>query len=543
MLRALSRHWRALGELFVIMSLAAIIWLVIQRTGTCDRFIAWLAVNPDYEIDSLILGGQLAAIGAAIFTWRRYRELRIANSARDTAEQRFHKLAYHDPLTGLFNRRALNERLSGISSAKGGEPLALVLLDLDRFKAVNDLHGHLAGDRLLRLVGDRLQFLLGSREIAYRLGGDELAVVIKLTSLNDRTPRRLARRIVNSLAEPFNDQGLVHHIGASAGIAVYPLDAADGDALIRSADVALYRAKKGGGNQCRSYEQAMDDRSRQRFELEQELRQSIRDDEFQPFYQPLVCLESGAVTGFEMLARWIRTDGVQIGPDLFIPIAEECGLINELFLVLLEKACGDARDWDPKLTIAMNLSSVQLKDPFLSEKILKTLVRHGFPPQRLSIEITENAIIADEVNARRTMESLKNLGMQIALDDFGTGYSSLHHLRILPFDKIKIDKSFIRNLGEDTEGVKIVKAIVSLAASLELPILAEGIESAEVAALLQTMGCNHGQGYHFGRAVPAAMIDRNLAELALQGEWAVTPPETTAWPRPTPQAPRRAVPG
>ncbi len=400
----------------------------------------------------------------------------------------------------------MNRHCSGEASPHA----ALIFIDLDRFKPVNDLHGHVVGDRLLRLVADRMRIDLGSAHTAYRLGGDEFAIVVDMTHAIDVTPQTVARHMVQTLAEPFDDHGLVHHIGASAGIALFPSDADNPDALTRAADVALYRAKDAGRGQHRSYETAMDDRIKRRAVLEQEIRAGVAARAFCPFYQPLVDLSTGITIGFELLARWDRLDGKYVGPDQFIPIAEESGLINDLMLGLLDKAFVEARDWDPSLTIAINISPSQLKDPWLSQKLLGALARHGFAPPRLAIEITENAIIEDEENARRTIESFKNQGMRIGLDDFGTGYASLHHLRALPFDKIKIDRSFVMNLGEDQEAMKIVKAIVGLAKSLELPVVAEGVESAAVATILKEMGCEQAQGFHFGRPVSGDIVTRKL---------------------------------
>ncbi len=509
--RARWRSWTsAKRDTVVAIISAVIVWVGIERTETCDRFFEWVAENPDYEADSVILAFLLISFGITFCAWRRYREMVTANHARDLAERHVHTLAYHDPVTGLLNRRALNEKLVTLTSRDAAHPCGLIFVDLDRFKSVNDVHGHVAGDRLLRLVAERLACCVGERGALFRLGGDEFAISVELAGEDDPIVRNIARQVVQHSALPFEDEGLVHHIGASAGIAQFPGDADDADALVRAADVALYRAKQSGRNQFRSYESAMDDQIRQRAVLEQELRLAIPAGEFRPYYQPLVDLASGQTAGFELLARWERADGIYIGPDEFIPIAEECGLMNELMLGLVEKTCVEARGWDPSLSIAINISPVQLKDPWLSQKLIAVLARHGFPPQRFSIEITENAIISDEENATRTIESLKNQGMRIGLDDFGTGYASLHHLRLLPFDKIKIDKSFILNMGVDEGSLKIVKAIMGLAFTLDLPVVAEGIESAETAALLRSMGCAQGQGFHFGHPVPAETINESL---------------------------------
>ncbi len=506
--------WRAQSsakrDIVSIFSTSALAWLVIERTDACTTFFDWVAENPDYEVDSLILAFILSAFSITVFAWRRYREMVIANRARDLAEKNIHSLAYHDTLTGLPNRRALNEALVTLKDQGTEQTSALIFFDLDRFKGVNDLYGHFTGDRLLRLVASRVLNRLDDGQTVHRLGGDEFAVIVHMQDASDVTPQNIARSIVQMMAEPFEDGTLVHHIGASVGLAIFPSDAINPDDLIRAADIALYKAKDAGRGQYRSYELAMDEQMKRRAVLEQEMRAAIVALEFTPHYQPLVDLSTGETVGYELLARWLRKDGRYVGPDQFISIAEESGLINDLMLSLLDKAYNDARDWNPALTIAVNISPTQLKDPWLSQKILGALVKHGFAPQRLAIEVTETAIIADEENARRLIESFKNLGMRVGLDDFGTGYASLHHLRTLPFDKIKIDKSFITDLGRDKEALKIVKAILGLAMSLELPVIAEGIESAEVAEILKALGCEQGQGFHFGRPVSGEIITQEM---------------------------------
>ena len=495
------RLWPAAKrDTVVIVVATSVIWLAIERIDICTRFFQWVARNPEYKVDLLILALLLGSIGTTLIACRRYLELRRANAERDLARG----LAYYDPLTGLENRRALQEQLDALNFRHSTAQVGLIIVDLDRFKTINDVHGHLAGDRLLRLATERLVEESMEGQTVYRLGGDEFAILIDLHKAGTAAPEAIARHIVLRMSQPFFDSGLVHYIGASAGIAFFPGDAGDGLGLIRAADVALYRAKHAGRGQHRCYEFAMDNQIKQRAVLEHQLRAAIGLGMIKPYYQPLVDLANGRTIGFELLARWHRSDGSAVEPDQFIPIAEECGLIGELLLDLLDRVCIEARDWNPELTIALNISPVQINDPWLAEKILATLSRHGFSPKRIAIEITENAILADEDNARRMIVSLKNQGMKIGLDDFGTGYSSLHHLRILPFDQIKIDKSFITRIEEDPEALRLVKAIIGLAISLDLPVVAEGIETLTVANIMRDLGCAQGQGYLFGRAVPAA---------------------------------------
>lgn len=499
--------------LWLTMSIV-VVWLVIERTEACDRFFDWVAENPDLEIDSAILAFILAAVGITIYAVRRTGEMKRAENDRCAAENRFQTLAYYDPLTGLQNRQALCELLDDSCQSAGQDSrFALIMIDLDRFKGVNDLHGHRSGDRLLRQVATRIEKWLSPSQHCFRLGGDEFAIMAKLAeSEGEKSITRLAGRIITELSDPFHDENLVHHIGASVGISYFPGNATDREGLSRAADVALYRAKDAGRGRYCSYHPSMDERLRRRARLENEMRAAIPKRAFVPFYQPLVCLNTGEATGFELLARWDRNDGEFVGPDEFIPVAEECGLINDVLFSILTQACEDAREWDPELTIAVNISPVQFKDPWLSEKVLALLARKGFAPQRLSIEVTENALITDEDNARRTITSFKNQGMQISLDDFGTGYSSLHHLHMLPFNKIKIDRSFVMGIETNREAFRIVKAIVGLAHSLDLPVVAEGIETAEAARILNELGCQQGQGHHFGKPICGNAVTRALGQ-------------------------------
>ncbi|MBO9622892.1 MAG: EAL domain-containing protein [Sphingomonas sp.] len=421
------------------------------------------------------------------------------------AEQRAHQLAYHDPLTGLPNRRALAEALE--AKARGGEaPFGLLIVDLDRFKLINDVHGHPAGDQLLRTVAVRLSGIVEGAGQSYRLGGDEFAVVVDAGA---GSARRLARAIVEAMSRPFAHDGRVHHIGASVGISLYPQDAADREALMRRADIALYKAKQEGRNRHCAFEPMLDAEIRRRAAIEAEMREAMERDAFVPYYQPIVDLKTGATYGFELLARWRRAAGDEIGPDQFIPIAEECGLINELTLRLLRRACIETRGWGA--AIAINVSPLQLRDPWFSQKLLGVLTAEGFPPQRLSIEITENALIVDADSAKLAIDSLKNQGIRLALDDFGTGYSSLQHLRMLPFDKLKIDRSFVTAMECDPEAERMVHAIVSLASTLGLPVVAEGIESASTAKALLALGCALGQGFHFGQPMSRDEVEARLA--------------------------------
>lgn len=489
-----------------LLSLAA--WGVIEWIAPAGRLFRWIVTHPQYRYDSLLLALIIAAFSVSVFALRRYDEMVAAEAARQLAEDNYHRLANHDPLTGLANRRALTERLE--QANRTGEALGLIMLDLDKFKGVNDLHGHGAGDRLLVQVAERIVATLGEGPQAFRLGGDEFAVVVPEPAAGGLLTNNTARRLVRALGHAFDNHGLVHHIGASAGIAHHPADGRDPVTLLRAADMALYAAKESGRACFRPFEPAMEAGIHSRARLEEDVRRAVRNGEFVPFYQPLVSLLTGDVVGYEILARWNRDDGSEVSPAEFIPIAEECGLLNDLMFALLDSAFAEARGWDSRLTLEVNLSPGQFRDPWISERLLASLARNNFPAGRFGIEFTENAMLAEEDNCRRVIKSLKNQGARIALDDFGTGYSSLHHLRTLPLDRIKIDRSFITDLTAEGEGYKIVKAMVGLARSLDLPVTAEGVETAELARLLRNLGCSLGQGYFFGRPLPGAAVAEAL---------------------------------
>lgn len=416
------------------------------------------------------------------------------------AERKAHDLAYRDPLTSLPNRRALSERLEDLVTRRDSDCCALMMVDLDRFKDVNDVHGHPVGDALLRRVAAKLKRVVGPSAEAFRLGGDEFAVLLD-SGVSD--VEKAAQRLVDELAAPVAGGNVVHHVGASIGIACFPIHAKDRQALMRKADIALYEAKTSGRGVYRMFRPAMDEVIRYRSSIEAQLRRDVRSSALTAYLQPIVDMTTRQPVGFELLARWRRDGRFFIAPDQFIPVADERGLINELMLKLLEQGCTHALADGPTKPIAINISPLQLRDPHLGEHILAVLDRCGYPTSLFGIEVTETGLVSDLDRARATIEGLKAHGVQIALDDFGTGYSSLAHLHMLPFDKIKIDRSFVTAIATDSGALTIVRAIVNLANSMGLCAVAEGVESEDVARSLQQMGCTQGQGFHFGRPQPA----------------------------------------
>lgn len=438
-------------------------------------------------------------------------DMLVEQQRAQAAELAAQKMAYEDVLTGLANRRALTEHLDGfLYHSAPRSQMYLFMIDLDLFKGVNDAYGHGAGDQLLVAVATRLRMLVIPTGNVYRLGGDEFAVTFQLDGDGIGPANVMADKLVREMAASFPIDRFFHHISASIGISCFPTDAASREALMQHADIALYEAKSGGRSQHRFYKPVMGEALVARAVLEREIRVDFGTEAFRPYYQPIVDLASGNIVGFEMLARWNRADGIMVEPGRFIPIIEECGLIDELMLQLLERACLDANKWPSELTIAINLSPIQFRDPWLSEKILAVLTRQGFPARRICLEITENALISDPASAQRIIESLKNQGISLALDDFGTGFSSIQHLRMLPFDKLKIDRSFVSNVDTDSAAHRMVSAIIRLAESLELRVVAEGVENASVRDILRELGCQEAQGYLLGMPLSASETDEIL---------------------------------
>jgi len=395
--------------------------------------------------------------------------------------------------------RNLRETLNVFLAAPEAR-FAVVAIDLDRFKPVNDLYGHAIGDELLVKVAKLLAEEASDGGFAARLGGDEFVLVLPY-----QTDGALFQQLSNLVAKVARPHCLGKNeasVGATLGVALAPADGHDPDTLLRRADVALYRAKSDGRGCFSFFESGMDARVLERAALEHDLRIAVRSDDIIPHFQPLVHLESGDVSGFEILVRWPHVGRGLIQPDEFIPIAVETGLINELTFNVLRRACHETLHWPKAPRISLNLAPVQLHDQALPQKLLKVLSECGFPPGRLEIEITEDALVSDLAAASALLTSLKNVGVSISLDDFGTGYSSLRHLRELPFDTLKIDRSFVRSMSDCDDALSIVKTIVQLAKSLGLAVTAEGIETEDQARDLQALGCERGQGYYLGR--PAA---------------------------------------
>jgi diguanylate cyclase (GGDEF)-like protein/PAS domain S-box-containing protein len=423
-----------------------------------------------------------------------------------TAQARISHMAHHDALTGLPNRVLFHERLSeAVTRSQRGEPSAVLYLDLDHFKSVNDTLGHPVGDALLRSVTQRLKDHVRETDTVARLGGDEFAVVQSgMDQPQDATV--LAERLINALSEPYEIDG--HHvlIGTSIGIALVPIDGSDPDQILKNADMALYRAKAEGRSRYCFFEPGMDARMQARRVLEIDLRRALLAGEFALFYQPLMNIRTNSVIGFEALLRWFHPERGLVQPSEFIPLAEEIGLLVPLGRWVLRRACSDAATWPAGIKVAVNVSVTQFGSRTLIEDVAAALRDSGLSPVRLELEITETVMLEDTENVLRTLNQIRALGIGIALDDFGTGYSSLSYLRRFPFTKVKIDRSFIEGLGKAGDSDAIVTAVTELCETLGMIALAEGVETDDQLRRLRMGRCGEAQGYLFSRPRPASEV-------------------------------------
>ncbi|MCP3402285.1 EAL domain-containing protein [Bradyrhizobium sp. CCGB20] len=458
---------------------------------------------------AVIIVGMLLTLSLATYLMlasRNSRRLSLAN-------RRVLELAQTDILTGLPNRAFFLTRLDMMNSQLSvrGLPFSILMLDLDRFKNVNDSLGHGAGDVLLRQVALRLRSALRATDVLARLGGDEFAIIQEACDDQRACATELAARIAKLVAEPFLLPGHRVEIGTSIGIAIAPDHGGDQEQLLKKADLALYRSKSAGRNCFTIYDEAMSAELEARNTLEGDLRDAIAQCQLEVHYQPFVDVAGGGRRGFEALVRWRHPSRGLIPPDQFIALAEETGLIVPLGEFVLRRACADAAGWPSDLMVAVNLSPIQFKEAELFETICAALRDSGLAPQRLEIEITESVLLERGVENLAFMERLKHIGIELALDDFGTGYSSLSYLTVFPFDKIKIDKSFIRNLTHQPRSSAIIASIVTLARGLDMSVTAEGVETAEEFERLTALGVNFAQGYLFGRPQPVDQIAFDVA--------------------------------
>jgi len=467
--------------------------------------------------DNVLTATLVLNIALILFGWRRYEDLNREIRERTEAERRARYLADTDPLTGFLNRRALmatGQQLI-VDAAMEKRQVALFLLDLDHFKTVNDIHGHAAGDRVLQVAAERISAVLPPSATKARLGGDEFVAMLPFEAAGRDHIEALAAQLVIALEEPIVHGAQHIRTGASLGVALAHDASTTMETMVRQADIAMYHCKDEGRNRFCWFELGMEMAVQVRNQIETGIRVGMPRGEFVPHFEPQVDIASGRLLGFEMLMRWESPEHGMIPPERFIPVAEESGLIGELSLQVISRAMEIAKSWDPSIMLAVNISPQQLKDPWFSQKLTKLLVETGFPASQLEVEITESSLFENLPLVRSIVTSLKNQGVSLSLDDFGTGYSSLSHLRALPFDRIKIDRSFVAAMRGSPDAQAIVVAIVRLGESLSMPITAEGVEDEATAIELIRLGCAKGQGWYYGRASSAADTAILLAERGL----------------------------
>lgn len=464
----------------------------------------------------------LLNIALILLIWRRSGQLSKQKHVAYAADQRAHLIALTDHATGLANRPAIVAEMNRYLSE--GSPLAMIALDLDHFKKVNDLYGHEAGDELLVQIGQRIKKACPEKAVCARLGGDEFAVLLTHEDAASTEAMTVAKNILSVFEEEFVLTDGRARIGASIGIYASIDPGSSSTDIFRRSDIAMYQAKRSGSEQIAQFEPKMEAEVHQRYQMEADIRAGIPKGEFVPYYQPQYCIRGDNLLGFEVLARWNHPTRRLVEPTDFIPIAESTGLISTLSMSVMRQALEDAANWDHKLILAVNISPVQLNDPILDQQIMKMLIETGFPPQRLELEITESALMEDTAQVLNIITSLKSLGIKISLDDFGTGYSSMTQLKNFPFDRIKIDRSFVLSMLENEESAAIVNSIASLASSLDVPITAEGIESDEIRACLDDIGCSDGQGWLYGRPASKDELLKTMPEIMLN--YQVAEPDT-----------------
>ena len=483
-----------------------VIQLADQQGATIAN-IAWSPTRPGAAVvQSVVPFIAVALAGFALLVGLVFRHMRRTSQEIDAGERQLRHLALHDPVCGLPNRIYFSDRLERVINAvrSGGPTAAVFYIDLDHFKDVNDTLGHHIGDELILNVTQRLSRIMRAEDLVARLGGDEFAIITDCES-DSYSLQAIAQRIITAVCAPYAISGHNIIIGASIGIAVIDRRVGDAADILRYADMALYRAKNEGRNRACIYDAAMDADLSSRKLLEGDLLKAIQNNEIRAAYQPIVNSAGDVLIGVEALARWTHPVHGEIPPVRFIPIAEHSGLIVELGEYMLRRACFEAKDW-PKITIAVNVSPLQFRRSDFVDVVERIIAETQFDPNRLELELTESTLLGNLETAELSMLRLKAIGVRFALDDFGTGYSSLLYLRRFPFDKLKIDSSFVRSIETAPDAAAIVHAVVSLGRGLGMRVTAEGVENAEQHLFLRAAGVHSMQGYRFGRPGPPADI-------------------------------------
>ena len=464
-----------------------------------------IAANPRYDDRNVFVG--FRGVGSDVTEQR-------------VSADKINRMARYDTLTGLPNRLLINESLAQamVDAEKWGSRCAFMMIELDRFKAVNDTLGHQIGDRLLGRVSERLNQLMTSNEVIGRLGGDEFAVVVRDASDTARV-EKLAQTIIDALTHPYDLDQHTLYVGASVGVATGPRDGRTAEMLIRSADLALYRSKDAGGGTFRCYEPQLHVDAEERRVLEMALRKAVQNNEMHLHYQPVVAADTGDLTGFEALLRWTHPVLGNISPVKFIPLAEDARLIAPIGEWVLRTACDEAARWSSQVRVAVNVSPDQLHNPAFVSVVASALANSGLPPERLELEVTESVFMREGTGATKVLERILDLGVRLSLDDFGTGYSSLGYLSRTRFSSIKIDRSFVQGASKGVpEAIAIIRAVVALAQSLGMATTAEGVETEQEHHMVQDLGCTKVQGYYFGRPLPVdearAIANRDWSKAA-----------------------------
>jgi diguanylate cyclase (GGDEF)-like protein len=503
--RKLGRYRVATGTGLLVTAIATLHFVAMTALEITPLRLSETPLDPG---QMQALGLATALVGLVVIATGVFAAL-IDRWTRSDAMERLHHMAMNDALTGLPNRVSFQEQLArqlDIARAGGGH-LGVVAIDLNRFKEINDVHGHKAGDDVLVALAQRLRGAMSRSEMVARLGGDEF---VAITRFSDRAQLiGFTARIGAALDTPVSLGAFEARVGASIGVAVYPQDAANAHALTNNADLAMYRAKSEGAVAPCFYDAALDEAIRERRELANDLRVAIDGNLLEVHYQVQASVTTHEVTGYEALARWTHPVRGPISPEIFIPIAEENGLILALGEWVMRRACTDAMSWEHQSKVAVNVSAVQLAHADLPRLFHQIMLDTGLPPRRLEIELTETAIMSDRIHALHVLRQIKALGVGVALDDFGTGYSSLETLRAFPFDKIKLDRMFVSELEESAQATAIIRAVLALGKSLAIPVLAEGIETEQQLQVLQREGCDEAQGFLLGYPHPLPVTGRS----------------------------------
>ncbi|MGP8123879.1 MAG: putative bifunctional diguanylate cyclase/phosphodiesterase [Xanthobacteraceae bacterium] len=510
--RPVTRFCRYGGTLAMVLAI-----VLTHFTGMAAMTVvpmSGIAIPPQALSDGFMISGVLVAIALIMIMGGSAYTIDLA-AAREASDN-FQRMAMHDPLTGLPNRHQLTLRLDGLLNRDGDDSarVAVLVIDLDRFKDVNDVHGHGAGDAVLRAIANKVSATLGPQELIARIGGDEF-VAVKQDVFARGDAVKFARRLRELILEPVEWQNQKLSVGCSIGIAMFPEHGDDAELIASRADLAMYRAKGLGRGKICTYEPDMDEASRSRAALAIDLKRAVADNQFELHYQAQNDTRTGEIVGFEALLRWNHPERGRVSPAEFIPIAEETGQIIEIGDWVMRTACAAAAKWPRPYRIAVNVATLQLTRGDLPRRVPQILEETGLAPHRLEIELTESGIIADQQHALQVMMALKSIGVTVAMDDFGTGYSSLSTLQNFPFDKIKVDRSFIQSVASNAHSAAIVKATLLLGKSLRIPVLAEGVETEAHLAFLRDEDCPSVQGYLFGQPMPIAEVERMIAQAAM----------------------------